>query len=175
MNGYTCTKACSFGGVTYSIGDAIPFDAVLPSRERALIKQGFIAPAVEKDKAIIQEDNKELLEKIAELEKTIAEATKTPTGDENDQREITIPITSNGGILELVMTPEDIIMAVATMQLNADEAAKTVGAIEKEETLILIDALDTRKTVKTAIVARVEAMEKAEEGSQEKKEGQGDV
>lgn len=175
MNGYTCTKACSFGGVTYSIGDAIPFDAVLPSRERALIKQKFIAPAVGKDEAIIQEDNKELLEKIVELEKTIAEATGTPTGDENDQREITIPITSNGGILELVMTPEDIIMAVATMQLNADEAAKAVGAIEKEETLILIDTLDVRKTVKTAIVARVEAMEKAEEGSQEKKEGQGDV
>ena len=109
------------------------------------------------------------------MKKTIAEATGTPTGDENDQREITIPITSNGGILELVMMPEDIIMAVATMQLNADEAAKAVGAIEKEETLILIDTLDVRKTVKTAIVARVEAMEKAEEGSQEKKEGQGDV
>ena len=61
------------------------------------------------------------------------------------------------------------------MQLNADDAAKEVGAIEKEETLILIDTLDTRKTVKAAIVARVEEMEYGKEGSGEEDKGQGDA
>ena len=57
------------------------------------------------------------------------------------------------------------------MQLNAEDAAKAVSVIEKEETLILIDALDTRKTVKTAIMERIKAME----DSQEEDEGQGDA
>lgn len=175
MNGYICTKACTFGGVAYSVGDAIPFEAVLPSRERALIKQGFIAPAETKSDAKLQEENEILTARIAELEKTAAGATESPTGDGNEQKGIVIPITAKGGILELVMTPEDIIKAVATMQLNAEDAAKAVGEIEKEETLILIDALDTRKTVKTAIIARVEAMETGEEGGKEEDKGQGDA
>ena len=73
--------------------------------------------------------------------------------------------------MELIMAPEDIVEAVATMQLNAEDAAKAVRGIEKEETLILIDALDTRKTVKTAIIERIKAME----DSQEEDEGQGDA
>lgn len=181
MNGYTCIKSCTFGGVAYSVGDAIPFDAVLPSRERALIKQGFISKAEHKSDARLQEENENLQEeneiltaRIAELENSATGAPKSPTGDGNEQRDIVVPITAKGGVLELVMTPEDIIKAVATMQLNAEEAAKAVGEIEKEETLILIDTLDTRKTVKTAIRARVEAMENSEEGSQKEKEGQGD-
>ena len=50
-----------------------------------------------------------------------------------------------------------------------------MGEIEKEETLILIDALDTRKTVKNAIIARVEQMETGEEGGNKEDEGQGDA
>lgn len=77
------------------------------------------------------------------------------------------------------MTPGDIIMAVATLQLNAEEAAKAVAEIEKEETLILIDALDERKTVKRAIMAKVEEMQAkeeddGEEGGNKEDEGQGD-
>lgn len=175
MNGYTCTKACTFGGVAYSVGDAIPFEAVLPSRERALIKQGFIAQAEAKPDAKLQEENEILTARIAELEKADAGATKSPAGDENEQKSIVIPITAKGGVLELVMTPEDIIKAVSTMQLNAEDAAKAVGEIEKEETLILIDTLDTRKTVKTAIVARVEEMETGREDGNKEDKGQGDA
>lgn len=77
------------------------------------------------------------------------------------------------------MTPGDIIKAVATLQLNAEEAAKAVAEIEKEETLILIDALDERKTVKRAIMAKVEEMQAkeeddGEEGGNKEDEGQGD-
>lgn len=176
MNGYICTKSCNFGGVAYSVGDAIPFEAVLPSRERALIKQGFIAPADNKaDANALQEENENLRARVVELEKAAASAPESPTGDENEQKGIVIPITAKGGLLELLMQPGDIIKAVATMQLNAEEAAKAVGEIEKEETLILIDALDTRKTVKNAIVARVEQMEASEEGGNKEDEGQGDA
>lgn len=178
MNGYICTKACTFGGVAYSVGDAIPFDAVLPSRERALIKQGFIAKAT--DPEALQKENEKLIARIEELEKGTAGATETPTGDENEQRDIVIPITAKGGVLELIMAPEDIVRTVATMQLNAEDAAKAIAEIEKEETLILIDALDTRKTVKNAIMAKVEEMQVkeetgSEEGGNKEDEGQGDA
>jgi hypothetical protein len=173
MNGYTCTKACTFGGVTYSVGDAIPFEAVLPSREKALIKQGLIAPAINLEELL--KENKALQAKIAEFEKGTTIAHESPTGDKNEQNSIAIPITTKEGVLKLVMTPDDIIKAVTTMQLNAEDAAKAVGEIEKEETLILIDALDTRKTVKTAITARVEEMKTGKEGGNKEDKGQGDA
>ena len=144
MNGYICTKACTWGGVAYNKGDAIPFEAVLPSRERALIKQGFIAPAVN---------------------------VEAPTGAQNEPpvpQDIVIPITTKDGVLELNMAPEDIVAAITTMQLNAEQAAKAVGAIDKEGTLILIDVLDTRKTVKTAIKEKVEAMK---DGTEDESQG----
>ena len=169
MNGYICTKACTFGGVAYSVGDAIPSAAVLPSRERALIKQGFIALAADTESLL--EQNKSLKAQVEALKETAARTPELPPGDETEKKGIVIPITAKGGLLELIMAPEDIVEAVATMQLNAEDAAKAVSVIEKEETLILIDALDTRKTVKTAIMERIKAME----DSQEEDEGQGDA
>lgn len=173
MNGYTCIKPCTFGGVAYKVGDAIPSEAVLPSRERALIKQGFIAPAV--DTQVLLQENKTLKAKVEALEKTAARASESPQIRTNEPESIVIPITAKGGVLELVATPDDIIKAVTTMQLNAEEAAKAVGEIETEEALILIDALDTRKTVKTAIAERIKEMQSEVEGGTEEDEGQGDV
>ena len=173
MNGYTCTKACTFGGVAYSIGDAIPFEAVLPSREKALIKQGIIAPVINPEELL--KENKALQAKIAEFEKGTAIAQEPPTGDKSEQNNIVIPITAKGGVLKLTMTPDDIIKAVTIMQLNAEAAAKAVGEIKKEETLILIDTLDTRKTVKTAIMARVEEIKNGKEGDNKEDKGQGDA
>lgn len=163
MSGYACIKPCTFGGVAYQVGDAIPSEAVLPSRERALIKQGFIAPAAD-TQALLQE-NKTLKAKVEAFQKNAA----------NEPESIVIPITAKGGVLELVATPDDIVKAVATMQLNAEEAAKAVGEIETEEALILIDALDQRKTVKTAIAERIKEIQSEVEGGTEEDEGQGDA
>lgn len=173
--GYICKKACVLGGVAYSEGDAIPAEAVLPSREKVLIKQGLIVPAINIDSLL--EENKFLRAKVGELQKTAGQAPESPRNDEKEQRGIIIPITAKGGLIELEMKPEDIIKAVATLQLNAEEAAKEVGTINKEEILILIDALDYRKTVKTAILERVAEMEtggEEEQGSTEEDKGQGD-
>jgi hypothetical protein len=173
MNGYICTKACTFGGVAYSVGDAIPSAAVLPSRERALIKQGFIALAADTESLL--EQNKSLKAQVEALKETAARATEPPQIRENEPEGIVIPITAKGGVLELVATPDDIVKAVATMQLNAEEAAKAVGEIETEEALILIDALDQRKTVKTAIAERIKEIQSEVEGGTEEDEGQGDA
>lgn len=141
MNGYICTKACNIGGVAYKKGDAIPFNAVLPNRERALIKQGYIT-----------------------------HASNAFTGPINDSKEviyINIPINTKDGVIELPMKPVDIITAVKILQLNADDAAKAVSNVENEETLVLIDTLDQRKTVKTIIADRVALLKGVKEGQGE--------
>ena len=174
--GYICKKACVLGDVAYSEGDAIPADAVLPNREKVLIKQGLIVPAVNVD--VLLEENKFLRTKVAELQNTAGQATESPRNDEKEPGNIIIPLTAKGGLIELEMTPEDIIKAIATLQLNAEEAAKAVGEIDKEEILILIDALDYRKTVKTAILERVAQLEtggEEEQGDNEEDKGQGDA
>ena len=91
MNGYTCTKACTFGGVAYSVGDAIPSAAVLPSRERALIKQGFIAPAADTESLL--EENKSLKAQVETLKETAAKAPELTAEDEAEEKGIVIPIT----------------------------------------------------------------------------------
>ena len=48
--------------------------------------------------------------------------------------------------------------------MNADDAAKAVGDIESETALIIIDACESRKTVKTAVKARAEELNAAAEG-----------
>lgn len=40
---FICIKRLCLGGVSYQQGDAIPQGAILPSRVRTLIKQGYIA------------------------------------------------------------------------------------------------------------------------------------
>lgn len=190
MNGYICTKTCNIGGVAYSKGDAIPFESVLPSRERALIKQGYIAPSgAAADAKATPEGTTSMSAYVAELEANtkamIDEMTSmsahiarleaatppgTPTEGDQETSAIVVPITTKEGVLELSLTPEDVITAITTLQLNADDAAKAVGTIENEETLILIDALDARKTVKTAISKKVKAM-----GNGEGEESKGDA
>ena len=80
---------------------------------------------------------------------------------------ITIPLTKDGGVYEVVATPEDIITAISVMQLTLDEASKIIEATESEEALILIHALDSRKGIKEAASKRAEALAEPEGGGGE--------
>ena len=142
MNGYIALKSITLSGVAYAAGDSIPADAVLPSRVPALIRTKSIARANEHP----------------------AEAQKTPQDDANNFGGVNLPIQTEDGVLELPASGEDIVKAVEVMQMNADDAAKAVGDIESETALIIIDACESRKTVKTAVKARAEELNAAAEG-----------
>lgn len=135
MEGYICNKACKFGGVAYNAGDTIPFDAVLPSRERALINQGYITPA-----------------NIA------AEAPVSPQLPFEPAPGVNIPILAKEGTLELIISPEGIAEGIRILQLNAKDAEKAIRELEEEEVLILIDALDERSTVRSTAKSRAQAL-----------------
>jgi len=85
MSGYVCTKACNLGGVVYNRGDAIPSEAVLPSREKALIAQGFIARSESIEN--LTAENQALKARIEELEAQIAGAAQGQTEQAVEQKQ----------------------------------------------------------------------------------------
>ena len=151
MNGYIALKTITLSGVEYVEGATIPADAVLPSRVPALIRT----------------------KKIARINERPAEAQETPQDDTNDFGGVNLPIQTENGVLELPASGEDIVKAVEVMQMNADDAAKAVGDIESETALIIIDACESRKTVKAAVKARAEELNAAANtGDDEDQDGQ---
>jgi hypothetical protein len=194
MNGYTCIKALVLGGIGYTAGSNIPAEAVLPGRVRALIKQGYISPVTDKPAPVptpegrvdaVEELQQQIADLQSELQLTTAEcdelreklATGIPPAD--DPPIITIPITRDGGILEVPASPESIVAAVCNLQLTAEESIKSIGNLTDGTALILIHALDSRKTVKAAAQARAAILEsRANSGDVpggEEGQGQGDA
>lgn len=188
MNGYTCIKALVLGGVGYTAGSNIPAEAVLPGRVRALIKQGYISPMSAEAAAVPPQEShsettaelqQQIVELQSELQQTTAERDELreklaagipPAGD---PAIITIPITRDGSVLEAPASPESIVAAVCNLQLTAEESIKAIGTLTDGAALILIHALDDRKTVKAAAQARAEALESQANGDTSSENGEG--
>lgn len=196
MNGYTCIKALVLGGIGYTAGSNIPAEAVLPGRVRALIKQGYISPA-DSQKADVApelpgEAVAELQQQVTQLQAAAdsAQAELQQVTDERDSlreqlaeadahtapERIIIPITKDGGVLEVPAAPESVVAAVCNLQLTAEDSIKAIETMTDETALILIHALDSRKTVKAAAQARAEALSQAGGDTPPAgEEGQGDA
>lgn len=125
-NGYICLKSCNFGGVAYRSGDIIPAENVLPARERSLIAL-----------------------------KVIAIASELPQASETATTDIVIPITTKTGSVDIAVTADDILTVMKIVQENVENATKDIALVEKEAVLIMIDKLDARKSIKTALESRI--------------------
>lgn len=147
MDGYICTKGLTLSGAKYAPGDTIPAEAVLPHRVRALKNQGYIATRAE----------------------TAATVPEPPQEPEETPAPIVIPLTRDGGVFELVTGQESIVACACNLQLTAEKAVEVIQGMEDGDALVLIHALDSRKTVKAAAQARAEELEQARAGE----EGQG--
>lgn len=181
MNGYTCIKALVLGGIGYTAGSNIPAEAVLPGRVRALIKQGYISPADSQTADVAPElpgeAVAELQQQVTQLQAAadFAQAELQQVTDERDSlreqlaeaeahtapERIIIPITKDGGVLEVPAAPESVVTAACNLQLTAEDSIKAIETMTDETALILIHALDSRKTVKAAAQARAEALSQA--------------
>lgn len=156
MNGYIALKPITLSGVDYAAGDSIPADAVLPSRVPALIRT----------------------KSIAHINERPAEAQETPQNDANDFGGVNLPIQTENGVLELPASGEDIVKAVELLQMNADDAIQAIKEIESDSVLIIMDACDSRKTVKAAAKARAKELNAAanteDDDDQDDQDGQND-
>lgn len=139
MNGYIALKAITLNGIDYAAGEPIPADAVLPSRVPALLRT-----------KTIQKMNSEV--------KSNAVGTETPEIRTKEVDGVELPIKTEDGVLGLSVSRKDIIKTVEILQMNADDAAAAIADIESEDALILINACDSRKTVKKAAKERAEAI-----------------
>lgn len=200
MNGYICIKALVLGGIGYTAGSNIPAEAVLPGRVRALIKQGYISPSADEPASVpAQEGRAEavggLRQQItqlqadagavqAELQQVINERDELrerlmSSEAHIDPVKIVVPLTRDGGVLEVPADPESIVTFVQNLQLTAEESTKAIEAMTDDTALILIHALDGRKTVKAAAQARAAILEsQANSGDVpggEEGQGQGDA
>lgn len=64
------------------------------------------------------------------------------------------------GVLEVTAPVESIVAAIRNLQLTAEESVKAIETMTDEMALILIHALDGRKTVKAAAEARAKKVER---------------
>lgn len=137
MGEYTCIKSATFAGVKYKPGDTVPAGAIPANRVDAVIRLGLIA-------------------------KTQQAAPVAPAAPA-EPAPVTIPITmGDGGVEQLEAAPETIVEAITTLQMNAENAIAHIAGITDAAALILIDACDTRKTVKKAAADRAAELETAD-------------
>ncbi len=144
MADFIALQSCRFDK-DYQRGDTIPADVILASRERSLIRNRIIAPAG------------------AVVERTAAETT-----DDG----MNIPITNKNGTVTIRVTTDDVQTVMKILQENAEAAIEEIAAIEREDVLIMIDKLETRKTVTAAIVSRVEQIAPNDVGKVQQGDGQ---
>lgn len=143
MGAYTCIKPATFAGVKYLPGDTIPAEAIPADRVGAVIRLGLIA------------------------ETQPAAQNQQPQQMEPVEITFNIPIrTGDGAVEEMEVKPETVVEAVSVLQMTADDAAKHIAGMTDATALIVIDACDSRKTVKKAAADRAAALE-AEAGAGE--------
>lgn len=73
---------------------------------------------------------------------------------EPEKGTICLPITAEGGTVEIDASVEAVIQAVCILQQRAEEAVETIATVEDQNTLVLVNACDSRKTVKNAAKER---------------------
>lgn len=148
MGAYTCIKPATFAGVKYKPGDAIPAEAIPADRVGAVIRMGLIA---EQADGVLAERQPQQPESVGTF---------------------TVPIVfDNGDVEQLPVTPATVEEVVSVLQMTADGATEHIADMTDDAALILIDACDSRKTVKAAATARAKAIEEAAKASGQGGEG----
>ena len=120
-------KPCNLNGKKYFIGEEVPVEEVVDYA--SLVKMGLLSVIHD----AVPEDN---------LEECVAMVGEVS---------FTVPIVKGHETIDLDVTEPQMQDAVKTMQMSADAAVAHIrGNIEDDTTLIIINALDSRATVKKA-------------------------
>lgn len=131
MGVFTCTKPATFAGVKYMPGDTVPAEAIPADRVGAVIRLGLIAEA--------------------QPAQEVQPAAPAP---------FTVPVTlEDGTVCDVEVTPETVVEAVTVLQMTAEDAMHRIKTVTDDTALILIDACESRKTVKKAAAARAAELE----------------
>ena len=87
----------------------------------------------------------------------------------SELKQLTINIPINDGVFDIEVALDDAVEVFTILQSRVEEATERIKKIEKEEVLILIDATDSRKSVKAAAVEQAKKItEKIEDNGENK-------
>ena len=135
-------KPCNLNGKMYFIGEEVPVEEVVDYA--SLVKMGLLSVIQD---AVPADNLEECVAMVGEVS-------------------FSIPIVKGDETIDLDVTEPQIQDAVKTMQMNADTAIAHIrGDVEDNTTLIVINALDSRKTVKEAAELKAKALIKQEEST----------
>lgn len=128
-------KPCNLNGKKYFIGEEVPVKEVVDYA--SLVKMGLLSVIHD----AVPEDN---------LEECVAMVGEVS---------FSIPIIKGHETIDLDVTEPQTQDAVKTMQMSADAAVAHIkGDVEDNTTLIVINALDTRTTVKKAAETKAKSL-----------------
>lgn len=161
---YLCTKQLTAGGETYYPGEIIPNEVILPERSGKLLRSGYISevseeswqtPVTGMETLFTQEEVAAMIAKAVEdvEQKHSDEMAKLEeTGDGAYDGTVTIMVKgdSDDQNVGVPATPEEIQQSFVILQMNAEEGVKAIADVKSENVLIIVHAIDNRKTVKEA-------------------------
>lgn len=148
-------KPCNFGGKKYFVGDEIPATAV--ANPKAQEKMGVIA--ISNGGTVPPEELQEMVAQVGVVK-------------------FEIPVHTEDGDLILSVTNEELQVFTDIRQIDVQKTedkqqiAELIQKVESEDLLILLDALDGRKFVKTEAQARAKALSDAESEQENEKSEQ---
>lgn len=161
---YLCTKQLTAGGKTYYPGEIIPDGVILPERSGKLLRGGYISevseeswqtPVTGMETLFTQEEVAAMIAKaVEEVEQKHSDemAKLEETGDGAYDGTVTIMVKgdSDDQNVGVPATPEEIQQSFVILQMNAEEGVKAIADVKSENVLIIVHAIDNRKTVKEA-------------------------
>ena len=131
---YICRKTLTISGVLYNPGDIIEDGVILPDRIRSLKTIGMIS-------------------EIGDYSDIPATKPSVVSVSE-DTNTIDISVKVEKGNIELPMTADEIKKVFSVLQMNNTDSVNSTKEIESENVLILIHAIDGRKSVQNAAKER---------------------
>lgn len=161
---YLCTKQLTAGGETYYPGEIIPDGVILPERSGKLLRSGYISevseeswqtPVTGMETLFTQEEVTAMIAKAVEAVEQkysdeIAKLEEMEDGTYAAAVTITVKGDSDDQNVDVPATPEEIQRSFAILQMNAEEGVKAIADVKSENVLIIVHAIDNRKTVKEA-------------------------
>lgn len=145
MREFVCVKPITLSGRNFSYGDIIPDGYVLPERALALIRSNYITSF---------ESGTPVSEAVTPI---------MPLQDKTGETLITIPISTENGILEVITSSQTVTTVFSIMQKTVEEAEKDIAGLEDENALILLNAADSRKGIQKAAEERAAQLNKGPE------------
>lgn len=129
---YVALKPCGFAGQRFKIGDNIPAELVLPGAAKNLVEMGIIVDT---------------------------DAAATPAKETIVKTEaLTIALHTDDGDLPLEPSQEGIQQVFDALTGNVGHAETIIKAMTDGDALILLNAADSRKSIKEATEARAKEL-----------------